>query len=296
MNHSMTTIAIFISALLGAQSSTQPASTQPTTQPAPAGDVLAGPKVKDTSSAAPTIVRRAFDGTLEELEAEPGVVAAGMLDLTQEQRSAYEQLLAERLAAFDQAVRENYGLIVEVAATAGEADTDRWIDVLNKLRAGFASFLERGQFADQISPHLTEPQREQLNQMINEYVQAQVEQLQRMHGLNRQQAARRMMLETFGQMIRRSIERQVGLEREQFERLAEELGLTEEQKNKTQAIFGPLAVKKLQNQPVTPAERAAAFGRFNQLLTPEQRRKALAIIVESWKPQEAATRPATQPH
>jgi len=103
-------------------------------------------------------------------------------------------------------------------------------------------------------------------------------------------------------MIRQSIERLVGLDRDNFERISNELDLTPEQKSKAEVIFQPLGVKRFQGID-TDADRAAAFAEFSRILTPEQRRKALTIYAKNLKADAAApsqskqstTAPASQP-
>ena len=271
-------------------SSTRPASTQPaTTQPD-----LSGPKVADDKPAKPTITRRSFDGSLEDVGPEPDIAAILVLELTPEQRAALDKTLAERHAAFDKAVRDNYSLIVELGAIQGEPDERKRIDVINRVRFAFEPFFKRGLFVDEFGDHLTMQQREQINLMLFEYYEAKILDLQRHHGLARPQAALRARLEAFGQLVKQSIERQVSLERESFEQISQELNLTEEQKAKAQAIFGPLTVKRLQNIEVTPKERGEAFRTFNNELTPEQRGKLLAILIKQWLPPQPQTPPATQ--
>lgn len=265
---------------------TQPASTQPD---------LSGPKVADDQSTKPTIVHKSFNGDLEDIGPEPDIAAILALELTNEQREAFETALAQRHAAFDNAVRDNYSLIVELGTIQGEPDERKRIDVINRTRFAFEPFFKRGMFVDEFGDHLTMPQREQVNAMLFEYREAKIFDMQRNHGLTRPQAAFRARLEAFGQLVKQSIERQVSLERESFEQISQELNLTEEQKAKAQAIFGPLTVKRLQNIEVTPKERSEAFRTFNKELTAEQRGKFLAILIKQWIPHTPPTPPATAP-
>ena len=276
----------------------QPPAVAPTTAPTTRPNLLDGPKVAEQAPAQPSIVRRAFDGTLEDIGAEIDVAAISALELTDQQRELFGTMLAARHSAFDAMVRNNYPLIVELASLQGESDPQKKLDAINKMRTAFADFFRRGLFVDEFGPHLTDAQRDQVNHMINEYREAKIKEIQREYGLRVPQAALRIRIDAFGHMVKDSIERQVSLEREQFEQISQELLLTEEQKNKAQAIFGPLAVKRLQNVEVTPAERADAFGKFNRELTPEQRDRLFAMLVRQWLPQQATTQqqaPASQP-
>lgn len=272
-------------------SATAPAATHPATSP----DVLAGPTVSEDESATATLVKRAFDGALQDIWPEADVAAVGMLELTDEQHNQFDSILIERHLAFDDLVRSHYGLILELATFEGESDHQKRIDMLNKARDAFAPYFKRGMFIDEMQEHLTAAQREQVNLMLNEYREARIKDIQRRFGLDRPKAVIRARLDAFGQMIRESIERQVGLEREEFEHFAAEMNLTDEQKSKALAIFQPLAVKRFQRIE-TPADRAEAYAELNKILTPEQRRQFLAILVKRWKPPEPpASAPQTQP-
>jgi hypothetical protein len=283
-------LSIIMCASLAVTQTSQPAASPPATQP----DILAGPKADEPQSAKPTITRKSFNGELEDVGPEPDVMAILALELTPEQRATFDQMLAARHAAFDESVRNNYALIVELAAIQGESDEHKRNDVVNRVRVAFEPFFRRGMFVDEFGDHLTMPQREQINAMLFEYREAKIFDTQRKHGLNRPQAVVRARVEVFGQLISQSIERQVALEQDNFEQIAQELNLTQEQKSKAQTIFGPLTVKRLQNIEITPKERSEAFRSFNRDLTPEQRGKLLAILIKQWLPPNSSTQPATR--
>jgi len=268
--------------------STRPSDTRPASKTSP--NILAGPSATEPAAAQPTLIKRAFDGTLEDVGPEPDVVAADMLSLTDDQRRQYDSILSERRVALDQTVRANYGLIVELASLQNEQDQEKRMELLNKARAAFAPYLKRGSFIDEMQEHLTMPQREQINKMLFEYAQARIDEAQRHFGLTHQQAAWRVRLESFGHLIRESIERQVSLERESFDELAKELDLTDDQKNKAQTVLGPLAIKRFQRLD-NAAERAQAYAEFRRILTPAQRLQLLAMLVKQWRPPPAATQP-----
>lgn len=270
---------------------TQPASAQPPpTRAATAPGVLAGPSATEPEQSKPTLIGRAFDGTLEDIGPEPDVVAVGKLDLSDEQRLQLDSILTARHMALDEAVRSNYGLIVELASLQNEQDHEKRMELLNKARLAFAPYLKRGSFIDEMQEHLTPPQREQINQMLFDYGQARITEAQRHYGLTHQQAAWRVRLEMFGQLIRDSIERQVSLERESFDELARELNLSDDQKTKAQTVLGPLAVKRFQRID-NVADRAQAYAEFRKILTPAQRLQLLAMLVKQWRPPAAATQP-----
>lgn len=271
-----------------------PASQPHAPQPA-SEDVLAGPQVRETKSQ-PTLLQRGFDGRVEELEGEVEIEAVALLELSDEQKAVRDRIVAERNAVFDECVRRNYALIVELASMQGSDDQDQRAELLGRLRDGFQPFFQRGTFLAEFQDHLTDPQREMVNHLVNEYRMVMIDEVRKQIGprANSGQAAMRIRLDGLGRMIRQSIERQVSLEREEFERISEELGLTPEQQGKAQAIFQPLAVKQLQSQPVSAAERRAALREFNRILTREQRWKMLGLIAERILPKAAASQPARE--
>src|SRR4051794_25885416 len=105
----------------------QPQSTEPRGGPSPATapDILAGPSETEPATSKLTLVKRAFDGTLEDVGPEADAVAVGMLSLNQEQRHQYDSILSARHLSMDKAVRDHYGLIVELAALQNEHDQEK---------------------------------------------------------------------------------------------------------------------------------------------------------------------------
>jgi hypothetical protein len=246
--------------------------------------LLAGPSVDDDGSATRGIVHRNFDGTLQDIGPEPDVAAIESLDLTPQQREAFEMLRTDRAGAFDKLVRANYTLIVELASLQGQGEPQPRLRLLSKVREAFAPYMKRGSLLDEFSSVLTADQRPTVNAMVDEFQQARAQELRRIMGPDAtlRQIAQRARLEAFGHMVRQSIERQVGIEKQNFEQLATELDLSEAQKAKAQAIFGPLAVQRLQDKAVEPAERGQAMREFSKMLMPEQRRKLFGILVQQW--------------
>jgi hypothetical protein len=183
-------------------------------------------------------------------------------------------------------VKSNYGLVVELGGLQGETDNDKRLKLVAKVREAFGPYTDRGSFMDEMSPHLTAEQRKQAETMMREYKQARVRQIRREQGKDATmgQVATRARLEAFGQMLRESIERQVGLATEQFDQLAMDLDLTEEQKAKALSIFAPVAVQDLQGN-AKEADRLRAFTAFRETLNPEQRRKLWTILLNQWKPE-----------
>jgi hypothetical protein len=169
--------------------------------------------------------------------------------------------------------------------------------VLTRTQQAFNPYLERGTFLREMWPVLTDSQRQQVQAMVAEYQQARAAAIDRevTEQMPRRQLVLRERLATFGQMVRESIERQVGVERDNFEALANELALTPEQRGAAEAIFQPLAVKRFQNMAITPAERSAAFAEFYRLLSAGQKQKVLGILLRQYQQSNKSTAPSSQP-
>lgn len=269
------------------------------TQPSP--PLLSGPAASEDKPARPTLVQRTFDGKIEDVGGEPDVVAIGLLDLTPEQRLKYDEINAARMTAFDRLVRDNYGLILEVGTLQSSNNAAQRMDLLGRVATAFKPYADRGSFFQEIWPFLTDEQRRTTQAMVDEYRQARTQSLrdEMTEKTSMRSLAARQRLETLGMMVRQSIERQIGLERDNFEMLASDLELTPEQRNAAEAIFQPLAIKRFQNIPVTREEQAAAFAEFNKLLTAGQKQKVLGILLRQYqnpKDQPPATsQPAAPP-
>jgi hypothetical protein len=167
--------------------------------------------------------------------------------------------------------------------------------MLARLQQALKPYADRGTFYQEMWPHLSDEQRDSTQAMLDEYRDARMESLTREGGNDSPRAvAVRERLEIVGEMVRESIERQVGLERETFDQIANELALTPEQKVKAEAIFGPLAIKRFQNIEVTKQEQSAAFAEFNKLLSAGQKQKLFGMLLRQYqKAPAAASQPAS---
>jgi len=270
----------------------QPAATAPASQPA--APLLSGPEAQEDRPRL-TLIHRSFDGKLENLPGEPDAIAIGMLDLSPEQRARYDEINAARMSAFDDIVRSNYGLILELASLSEQAPANQRVNLLIRLQAAMQPYVDRGSFYEEMWPHLTDAQRSEVERVVFEYQRARKETVERESEQNHSSpraAAARDRLEVLGEMIRASIDRQVGLERDNFEAIAGELGLSAEQRAKAEAIYQPLAIKRFQKIDVTKAERSAAFAEFSKLLTAGQKQKLFAMLLRQY---QAKPGPASQP-
>jgi hypothetical protein len=273
----------------------EPPVSQPPPSAPPDGIILSGPTAEHIGPQRPTITRRSFEGALEEINPEPEIEALDQLAvaedesirLTDEQKTRYERIRLERAVQFDKLVRENYAALSQFGAAVGSGERQRIFALLGRLRESFKPYTDRGTALDEMRPHLTEQQVQQVEMMLNEYMLVRLGEMKRSVPGNPTDDALRLRarLELFGQAVRASVERQVALERAFFDDLAIQLELTPEQTSQIEAIVGPLFVQRFQGN-IDSAERAKAFAQIRTILRPAQRQKLVQIVIESWKPSE----------
>lgn len=292
--------ALLIASVVQPPPTRSPATPPPTpaaTQPSP--PLLSGPAASEDGAGKLSLVHRTFDGQIESIGPEPDAVAIAMLELTPEQRAKYLEIDSARKSAFDKIVRNNYALLVELASMQGEDNAAHRTDALRRVAAAFNSYNGRGTFYQEMWITLTDAQRKEVERMLAEYREARYADVHRRMGddVPLRSIASRIRIEAFGEMVRASVERQIGFERDSFEQFAAELNLTPEQHNAAQAIFQPLAIKRYQNIEVTQAEKAEAFAAFNKLLDRGQKQKLLTVLVRQYQQQPggaATTLPASK--
>lgn len=249
----------------------------------PKKELLGGPEV-EAKAARATLVKHTFDGDLIELEEETHLAAIRLLDLTDDQKDALEKALNERLLTFDQALRKHYGLIVELTGIEQKPVAER-VTLLGKVTQAFKPFIDRGTMLDEMRDLLTSEQRAEVERLVVEYAEAKLADMRR-ELMNpdapRAQLLTRWRLESFGQMIRQSIERQVGLRAEAFEQLLARLSLTPEQDSKIRAIVQEVAIKEFQGK-ATALERTRVFLEVRAVLTPEQQKRLWEYVLEQYR-------------
>lgn len=251
----------------------------------PGDDLLRGPEVAE-EEATPSLVERSFDGMLIDVGPDVERAAIERLKLSDLQQEAFEKAMGERAAAFDAIVRGQYG---EISKLGGLRDQPaEFLKLVGEIAVAFKPWVERGTALDEMREHLTDKQIKQVEAMVAEYRNAQRIELERDHPDRRElrTAIIRLRLEVFGALVTESIQRQVGFARAQFERFAEELELTPEQKTKAQTIYGPVTVAEFQGK-ATDAQRRAAFTEFFRLLNADQRMKLLSLLARDYQPKRS---------
>lgn len=247
-------------------------------------DLLRGPEVRSEEKV-PTLVVNSFDGRLVDVGPDVERAAIERLDLTEEQREAFEKVTGERAAAFDAIVRDQYGEISKLGGLRD--DPAAFMRAIGELAQAFKPWSDRGTTLDEMRDHLTQEQIAHVERMVREYRAAQRAELERAHPDRRERrtALVRLRLEVFGALVTESIQRQIGFAKAQFDQIAQELNLTAEQKARTEAIFGPVTVAEFQGK-ATDAQRQQAMREFFALLDSNQRMKLLAILARDYKPRQ----------
>lgn len=250
----------------------------------PSDDLLRGPEVSDTKETSRrTLIEHGFEGRLLDIGPDPEREAVTRLELTEEQREAFRRVQGERAGVFDRIVREQYGLLVELGAV-GE-NVPAYTRIIGELTRAFQPYVDRGTLLTEMKPHLTNEQFGEAQRMVYEYRFAQMSEIQQTvpDPAGRAALIARLRLEVFGQLVVESIERQVGFTLAAYERLAERLNLTTEQRAEVETIYAPLAIAEFRGT-ATPAERFKAFLAFRRILRPEQQQELLKVVIEEYQP------------
>ncbi|MEM1423094.1 MAG: hypothetical protein AAGH64_03725 [Planctomycetota bacterium] len=222
-------------------------------------DVLSGPSVTSDADEKPTIVRRAFDGTLERPEGLPEIAALDALGLEGEARQRVDDALTERNAMIDGILAEHLDLFARMiqafqargsggVSARGQADSDvrrEMAGLLREVRPVVAPVVERGTLRAEIAGALDEDQRAVFEGMLDEYdaaVRAGADGMESMGGRERRRGGgtraggmRDLMgvVREFGS----SYERVIGQRAEDYNAMLESLDVSPETRAKIEAVF-----------------------------------------------------------
>lgn len=160
-------------------------------------DALAGPKTTVAAPARLTIVKRDFQGRLEQLEERPEVAAVRLLTLDDPTRAKVDALLSERAAVVASLATEHYSEIfklqselqVQSAGGAMSRDARRARrEILLQLRE-IAKPLLTPPLVETLASALPESQATQLRDMVKEYRDAAIASESNARGAGTQQPA-----------------------------------------------------------------------------------------------------------
>lgn len=258
--------------------------------PAPGG-FLAGPAVKEAAPAAPTLIERAFDGSLVPLDDEPGVVAAYRVVPGPEERAQLDAIASRRSAAFSAILDEHYQLFTALGTDlrrAAQMTPDERAGLLRRLaevRDLLKPFAARGSFIDEAKSVLGEERAAQARAMVDAWRAARIADMRKELGDAAPDDARlavREQLQELGAMVRRTIERRADFAKAQFEDLSKRLDLTPEQAERVRTILMASAVRRIQGDRggLSRREREELFGELAKVLDESQRAALREIILD----------------
>lgn len=204
----------------------------------PEGDVLSGPKVKETQSER-TLIKRDFSGKVQRLDANPAEAAVELLTLGEATRAKVKAIMDERTAALDLIVRDNLELLVKFQNTG---DRKGKMALLREYRAVFKDLEAKGKLQDQMRAALPKDQATRYDELIAGYWDTVVADAEQEAKKGKETAGRseilvREGLLAFGGEIKRSYERQIGAKTKELEEFLGKLGLTPEKETKIRNLF-----------------------------------------------------------
>ncbi|MBX3321834.1 MAG: hypothetical protein KF757_02460 [Phycisphaeraceae bacterium] len=190
----------------------------------PTVEPLAGPTVTLSDSAAPTLVRWGYDGRLVRLDGSIEEAALGLLSLSSAERSAVESVLARRTAEFDRIVLASIGPLQRLDGARVEGDSRAVGKLLGEIAGKIYPLVARGSLLNELREFLSAENANRLEGLVIEYRQALMRderQAARRAGqaFNAIETLARLRGEELERAIERSIERSLGAEGAEFERL-----------------------------------------------------------------------------
>lgn len=262
----------------------------PEVAPAPSVNPLSGPAVVDGAEPGPggSLVQRDFDGKVRKLDERPEAAALRLLELSEEERSATDAVLAERSALLDKLVSDNLLLLTRLQTARSGGDAAERRAVFAEAREVFAPLSAKGSLEDQLARGLTPENAERFRAMCREYWAALIDEPDMTSGerggmgagmaAGRGGAMARVGLEALGAEIKGAYDRVSGERLERLEQFTSELQLTPEQQGTIRNLFIQHAQET--QRKATGLQKAALFLKIRRELTPEQRDRFYEIIRE----------------
>ncbi len=185
---------------------------------------LAGPTVAPSDSAAPTLVRWGYDGRLVRLDGPIEETALGLLSLSSAEQSAVEGVLARRTAEFDRIVLASIGPLQRLDGARVEGDSRAVGKLLGEIARKVYPLVARGSLLNELREILSAESANRLEGLVIEYRQALMRderQAARRAGrpFNAIETLARLRGEELERAVERSIERSLGSQSAEFERL-----------------------------------------------------------------------------
>jgi len=185
-------------------------------------DVLAGPRAVEAEGRRVSLVRWAYDGRLQRVEAAPEEAALALLDLSPAEREATDRVLAERMALFDTFVLTSIGTFQELDHAQTQGEHARAGQLLAELMQRAGPLLTRGSMLGDLAAVLEEKHAAELRRLTQEYNRA----LMKDEKIAAEREGREFSIldalartrgTAFEKAIERSLERSVGQSGQEFE-------------------------------------------------------------------------------
>lgn len=273
------------------------ASDEPESPPA---DLLGGPAVSEPDDGAPSIVERTFDGTLIRVEGTPEEAALLALGLSDAEREAVDDVLAERVAAVDAVLESNLDLFFsfmnmqrgQQAQRSTEERRARF-DQLRRLRSVLAPLLEAGTLRELLADALPDEDRPAFLSMIEAYEEALADEEQavgsgddgamqqrRLRGGRVDQSEEAARFRAVLAEFRGSYERVIGQRVQQYQQTLDQLDIDPETRAVIEAkVQGALSELGTEGYDEEAANRAR-FRAIMAELTPDQQRELIEALRE----------------
>lgn len=229
-------------------------------------DPLAGPAI--AAKAEPSLVAREFDGRLRRLDIHPVEAALPILNLSDAERKAIDQIIRERTAIFDSVLQQNILLVQQLGSAGASGDKQEAVRLLMVIMGKLHPLTSRGPLELEIGRVLQPSQRKVLERLTKDYHNAVAAdglwedgRVTRPGNRFETIAAERFRLFTVD--AERSIKRILGQGEQDFEQLIAKLSLSPEQESRMRA-------------------QVQAFGERTGLNPTEGDQLRLGLVVFAW--------------
>ncbi|MCB9845356.1 MAG: hypothetical protein H6811_05160 [Phycisphaeraceae bacterium] len=252
-------------------------------QPADEPDALAGPDVASAASR-PTLVHRAFDGSIRRLEVSPEEAALERLDLDEESQGQVQEVLDARNAVLDEILVKHIGLLLKYQAAAAAEDRLEILRVLTEVWRATEPLRERGTLREELGRVLNQDRLSLMDEMVAEYDEALLAEARAQaeaSGERFREVRYRIAegLRRLGEDLKRSYERAVTAGVEEFEALLVKLQLEPEHEREVRRLVQDFAQATMLNP--TAQQRRELGRKIFAVLSQEERLRALRELYGS---------------
>ncbi|MBA4028987.1 MAG: hypothetical protein C0475_07615 [Planctomyces sp.] len=257
-----------------------------------------------------SIVHRGADGRLERVESHPAESAVTLLPLDAAAQSRVQEVMVERAAAFDAIVRQNLLDIAALGAAAQAGQQDQVMASLRTLGPKLAPLMRPGAYERALGDALNAEQRAQLEAMVNEYLQAVLDENaadaaamagegpapaagprggQARGGLGRGRGGGALlgphaqeMRRVLGEEIKAAYSRVIGQRVKEFDGFLSDLALEPQTEGRVRQIFMDVFTRN--NGKENRADIMLALVEVNAIISPEERQRLRRALAERYGP------------